>query len=123
MPKPAPVSGIDRFLQSQDDPNFRWRIMDERNGEEITLSRREVELLRRVQTNKFPHPEFNAYPVRGAPRRLALCMPCAHSCACLPHCDDCPGLRPVVLVRQGDPPAAQPDGAEAPVPAIQVGGA
>ena len=62
--KPAQVSQIDRFLQSQDDPNFRWRIMDERNGEEITLTKRELQLLKRLRENKFPHPEFNAFPVR-----------------------------------------------------------
>jgi ribosome biogenesis protein ERB1 len=54
--------GIDRFLLSQDDPLFKWTIYDEENDEEMVLSKRDVQMLRRMRDANFAHPEFNAYP-------------------------------------------------------------
>ena len=54
--------GIDRFLLSQDDPLFKWTIYDEENDEEMVLSKRDVQILRRMRDANFAHPEFNAYP-------------------------------------------------------------
>lgn len=54
--------GIDRFLASRDDPNYRWTVRDEENDEDVVLSRREVEIIRQIHTGKFPHPEFDAFP-------------------------------------------------------------
>lgn len=45
--KPAGRDGIDRFLASQDDPHHRWTIYDEENGEEVVLSKRDVQLVAR----------------------------------------------------------------------------
>lgn len=56
------ADGIDNYLRAADDPHFKWTIVDERNGEEIKLSARDVELAKRVRAGLFPHPEFNAYP-------------------------------------------------------------
>ena len=54
--------GIDRFLASRDDPNYRWTVRDELNDEDVVLSRREVEIIRQIHSGRFPHPEFDAFP-------------------------------------------------------------
>jgi len=50
---------IDAFLKSQDDPLAKWRIYDEVNDEEITLSKRDVQLLRNLHAARVAHPEFH----------------------------------------------------------------
>jgi len=50
---------IDKFLASQDDPMYRWTIYDEENDEEIVLSKRDVQILRNLQTGTYAHPEFD----------------------------------------------------------------
>jgi hypothetical protein len=54
--------GMDRFLASQDDPHFKWTIYDEENDEEIVLSKRDVQLVQRIHSGTFAHPEFDPYP-------------------------------------------------------------
>ena len=54
--------GIDRFIASRDDPNYRWTVRDEENDEDVVLSRREVEIIRQIHSGKYPHPEFDAFP-------------------------------------------------------------
>jgi len=56
------ADGIDRFLAAQDDPLHRWTIYDEENDEEMVLSKRDVQILRRMRDANFAHPEFDAYP-------------------------------------------------------------
>ena len=67
LPKPAfaQMDAVDRFLASQDDPNFRWTVYDEQNGEEYVLSKRDVQILRNLQQGRYAHPEFNDTPVSG----------------------------------------------------------
>ena len=60
--KPARTDGIDRFLASQDDPRFKWTILDDETGEEITLSKRDVQLIQRMRAGTVAHPEANMYP-------------------------------------------------------------
>ncbi|CAE7933472.1 BOP1 [Symbiodinium sp. KB8] len=64
LPKPAfaQMDAVDRFLASQDDPNFRWTVYDEQNGEEYVLSKRDVQILRNLQQGRYAHPEFNDTP-------------------------------------------------------------
>lgn len=50
--------GIDRFLASQDDPLYKWTIYDAYNDEEITLSRRDVEIIKNLHSGTYAHPEF-----------------------------------------------------------------
>lgn len=52
--------GIDRFLASQDDPNFKWTIYDPVNDEEITLSKRDVQIIKRLHQGTFAHSEASA---------------------------------------------------------------
>jgi ribosome biogenesis protein ERB1 len=58
----AGKDGIDRFLASQDDPRHRWTIYDEENDEEVVLSKRDVQILRRIRDANYAHAEFEAYP-------------------------------------------------------------
>lgn len=59
--KPAGHDGMDRFLASQDDPHHKWTIYDEENGEEIVLSKRDVQLVQRIHSGTYAHPEFDPY--------------------------------------------------------------
>jgi hypothetical protein len=54
--------GMDRFLASQDDPHYKWTIYDEENDEEIVLSKRDVQLVQRIHSGTYAHPEFDPYP-------------------------------------------------------------
>jgi hypothetical protein len=54
--------GMDRFLASQDDPHYKWTIYDEENDEEVVLSKRDVQLVQRIHSGTFAHPEFDPYP-------------------------------------------------------------
>ena len=54
--------GIDTFLSSVDNPLHKWTIYDEENDEEIVLSKRDVQILRRIREAGYAHSEFEAYP-------------------------------------------------------------
>lgn len=51
----ARADGVDRFLESQDNPLFKWTIYDSDNDEEITLSKGDVEVLRNIVRGKYGH--------------------------------------------------------------------
>jgi ribosome biogenesis protein ERB1 len=51
--------GLDRYLASKDDPNFRRTVYDAKNDREVVLSDRQLELIRNVLKGGFAHPEFN----------------------------------------------------------------
>jgi len=55
-------TGVDAVIASKDDPNFKWTVTDERNGEQRVLSERELLLIRRMQTGRFVHSAHNPYP-------------------------------------------------------------
>jgi ribosome biogenesis protein ERB1 len=53
---------IDLALQNRDDPLALRRIYDMYNDREVVLSERELEIIRRIQSGAFAHPEFNDTP-------------------------------------------------------------
>lgn len=53
--------GIDKFLASQDDPNYKWTIYDNENDEEIVLSKRDIQMILRIRAGNAGHPEFDPY--------------------------------------------------------------
>ncbi|CAB1100485.1 unnamed protein product [Ectocarpus sp. CCAP 1310/34] len=55
-------NGIDAALSARDDPNYARTVYDAYNDREVTLTDRELEVIRRIQAGAFPHPEFQAYP-------------------------------------------------------------
>ena len=54
--------GLDRYLASQDDPNYRKTVYDAYNDREVVLSDRQLTLIRNVMKGNFAHPEFNDTP-------------------------------------------------------------
>eukprot|EP00752_Nemacystus_decipiens_P003314 g3067.t1 len=55
-------NGIDAALNARDDPNYARTVYDAYNDREVTLTDRELEVIRRIQAGAFPHPEFQAHP-------------------------------------------------------------
>ena len=56
------VDGLDRYLASQDDPNYGRTVYDERTGRDVVLSDRQINVVRRMLRGQYAHPEFEAYP-------------------------------------------------------------
>ena len=54
--------GLDRYLASQDDPNYRRTVYDAYNDREVVLSDRQMLLIRRMMSGTYAHPEFNDTP-------------------------------------------------------------
>jgi ribosome biogenesis protein ERB1 len=59
--RPVRRDGIDRFLAAQDDPHYRWTFWDEEAGEEVTLTKRDLQLLTRIHSGAAAHPEASMY--------------------------------------------------------------
>lgn len=53
---------IDQAIAARDDPNYSRTVYDAYNDRKVVLSDRDLELLRRIQSGAFAHPEFQAYP-------------------------------------------------------------
>ena len=53
---------IDLALLEKDDPNGERTIYDMYNDREVTLSARDLEIIRRIQSGAYAHPEFNDTP-------------------------------------------------------------
>ena len=51
--------GLDRYLASKDDPNFRKTVYDAKNDREVVLSDRQMDLIRNILAGGYAHPEFN----------------------------------------------------------------
>lgn len=59
--RPVRKDGIDRFLAGQDDKNYRWTYFDEEAGEEVTLSKRDLQILTRMHSGAVAMPESDMY--------------------------------------------------------------
>jgi ribosome biogenesis protein ERB1 len=55
------VDLLDRALKN-DDAALAATVYDALNDKEVTLSQRQIELIRRIQAGAFAHPEFDANP-------------------------------------------------------------
>mmetsp|Transcript_19093 Transcript_19093/g.28098 ORF Transcript_19093/g.28098 Transcript_19093/m.28098 type:complete len:848 (+) Transcript_19093:79-2622(+) len=54
---------LDRALQNQDDlENRRYMVHDALNDKDVQLSQRQLEIIRRIQSGAFAHPEHDANP-------------------------------------------------------------
>ena len=51
--------GLDRYLASKDDPNYRRTVYDAKNDREVVLTDRQMELIRNMLSGGYAHPEFN----------------------------------------------------------------
>lgn len=80
---------IDLALQQRDNPNAAKLIYDMYNDREVQLTERELEIIRRVQSGAFAHPEFEAEPdyvdyVSGVIEEMPLSQAPARKGAFLP---------------------------------------
>jgi len=68
--KPAPGDKLDAFLSKMDDPNFGVTVRDPTTGQDVVLSERDVEIIKRLGGAKIPNPEFGLFgendPLRDA---------------------------------------------------------
>ena len=68
--KPAPGDKLDAFLNKMDDPNFGVTVRDPTTGQDVVLSERDVEIIKRLGGAKIPNPEFGLFgendPLRDA---------------------------------------------------------
>ena len=62
LQKASRGDGLDRYLASQDDPNYRRTVYDAYNDREVVLSDRQMLLIRRIMSGSYAHPEFNDTP-------------------------------------------------------------
>ena len=53
---------IDIALSNRDDPEARRTVYDMYNDRAVTLSERDMEIIRRIQNNAYAHPEHNDTP-------------------------------------------------------------
>jgi ribosome biogenesis protein ERB1 len=61
--KPKGKDSIDHAIENKDDPKAAAHtVYDMYNGRYVTLSERDLEIIRRVQTGAFAHPEHNDTP-------------------------------------------------------------
>jgi ribosome biogenesis protein ERB1 len=57
------VSGLDRAIAGQDDPSLARRtVYDALNDTEVVLTDRDLEIIRRIQSGAYAHPEHEAHP-------------------------------------------------------------
>jgi hypothetical protein len=55
----------------------KWRtIYDEYNDEQITLSKEEIELIKRIRQGRFPHVEVRYHPPGEVPGEGSKRCPC-----------------------------------------------
>ena len=59
--KPAPGDKLDAFLNKMDDPNFGVTVRDPTTGQDVVLSERDVEIIKRLGGAKIPNPEFGLF--------------------------------------------------------------
>jgi ribosome biogenesis protein ERB1 len=62
LQKSSRGDGLDRYLASQDDPNYRRTVYDAYNDREVVLTDRQMQLIRNVMKGNYAHPEFNDTP-------------------------------------------------------------
>lgn len=60
--KPKGKDSIDHAIENKDDPKAAHTVYDMYNGRYVTLSERDLEIIRRVQSGAFAHPEHNDTP-------------------------------------------------------------
>ncbi|RHZ25031.1 hypothetical protein DYB31_003703 [Aphanomyces astaci] len=59
--KQTKTDGIDDAIAAKDDPNYSRTVYDAYNDRKVVLTDRELEIIRRMQSGAFAHPEFEAH--------------------------------------------------------------
>lgn len=60
--KPKKEDKLDEFLRRMEDPNFWRTVKDAQTGQNVVLSDKDVEFVKRLQSGKIPDSGFNTFP-------------------------------------------------------------
>jgi ribosome biogenesis protein ERB1 len=61
MRKHKPEDALDAYVDLNDNPDSWRTVYDPVNDEKVKLSMKECDMLRRIESGKFPHSEFDQY--------------------------------------------------------------
>lgn len=62
--KPAKRDQLDDFLKRMEDPNFWRTVKDPQTGQDIILSEADIDLIKRINSQRIPDQNFDEYAVR-----------------------------------------------------------
>lgn len=61
--KPAKRDQLDDFLKRMEDPNFWRTVKDPQTGQDIILSEADIDLIKRINSQRIPDQNFDEYAV------------------------------------------------------------
>lgn len=61
--KPPKADQLDDFLKKMEDPDFWRTVKDPQTGQSVILSEEDIELIKRIQSQRVPNVQFNEYEV------------------------------------------------------------
>lgn len=61
--KPARRDQLDDFLKRMEDPNFWRTVKDMQTGQDIVISEADIELIKRINSQRIPDDQYNEYAV------------------------------------------------------------
>lgn len=59
--KPKHGDQLDQFLKKMEDPNFWRTVRDPQTGQDVVLSEKDINLIKRIESHKIPDEEFDDY--------------------------------------------------------------
>ncbi|XP_014273878.1 ribosome biogenesis protein BOP1 homolog [Halyomorpha halys] len=59
--KPNQGDQIDMFLKKMEDPNFWRTVKDPQTGQDVVLSDKDIELIKRIESHKIPDKDYDDY--------------------------------------------------------------
>ncbi|WCJ25466.1 hypothetical protein M5689_007350 [Euphorbia peplus] len=62
LAKKEKLDSLSSYLLKSDDPGDKYKVFDEYNQEEITLTKEERKILLNIVKGKAPHPDFDHHP-------------------------------------------------------------
>lgn len=61
--KPETGDRIDDFLQRMENPEFWRTVKDPQTGQDVVLTDEDIQLIKRIQSQKIPDATFDEYAV------------------------------------------------------------
>lgn len=62
--KPTKRDQLDDFLKRMEDPNFWRTVKDPQTGQDVVLSEADIDLIKRINSQRIPDANFDDYTVR-----------------------------------------------------------
>lgn len=66
--KPAKRDQLDDFLKRMEDPDFWRTVKDPQTGQDVILSEADIDLIKRINSQRIPDADFDDYAVRIFPK-------------------------------------------------------